>query len=274
MNYPAVSQNITSEIKNVSGVRLPKQKRSQISFDQMINSAMSLLEERGLEATTVKNILIHSGAGAGTFYARFDSRDALLNYLFIEFWEDTAKEWEIILTPPRWSTASVENIVVQITRTMVLWSQAHSSTLRAFLVYAMCHPEYALLDRTVELDNHVADHVIDLLIEHDDELTRPDLEQAVRLATLQVFATLRSRYIFAWGDRDDGIGDEKLALELAKIFLSYLGLMEAKRDGSHMDPENKPRVAHMQKIKNILAQEGFSIKEASYKKQQMKIPPE
>ena len=138
----------------------------------------------------------------------------------------------------------------------------------------MCHPEYALLDRTVELDNHVADHVIDLLIEHDDELTRPDLEQAVRLATLQVFATLRSRYIFAWGDRDDGIGDEKLALELAKIFLSYLGLMEAKRDGSHMDPENKPRVAHMQKIKNILAQEGFSIKEASYKKQQMKIPPE
>jgi hypothetical protein len=55
------------------------------------------------------------------------------------------------------------------------------------------------------------------------EFTHDDLEQAIRLATLQVFATLRSRFIFAWGDRPDGIEDQQLAGELASIFLRYLG---------------------------------------------------
>jgi AcrR family transcriptional regulator len=197
----------------------------------MVASAMDLIAERGLEGATVQEILARSGAGAGTFYARFDSRDALLAYLSTQFWEDAQEGWEAVLAPQRWAAAGVREIVMQFTRMLVLWSHAHGSLLRALLAHAMSHPEPWLLDRTAELDNRVADYLIELLLERSDELGHAEPEQAVRLATLQVFATLRSRYIFTWGAREDGIEDGDLASELALGFLSYLGLA---------DPEDGP----------------------------------
>ncbi len=87
----------------------------------------------------------------------------------------------------------------------------------------MTYEGYDLLDQTAELDNAVADHLIGLLLPRAGEFTHAEPEQAIRLATLQVFATLRSRFIFAWGNRPDGIDDQELASELASIFLRYLG---------------------------------------------------
>ena len=239
MNHPPPPRSLPPNLggeeppasRVLSGVRLPRQARSRASFDRMVTSAMDLIAEEGLEGATVQEILSRSGTGAGTFYARFDSRDALLAYLATRFWADAQDGWETVLAPARWSAAGVREIVLQFTRTLVLWSHAHGSLLRAFLVHAMSHPGPELLDRTAELENRVADYLIELLMERSDDLGHADPEQAVRLATLQVFATLRSRYIFAWGDRQDGIDDEDLASELATVFLRYLGAPEAGEDG-------------------------------------------
>jgi AcrR family transcriptional regulator len=205
------------------GVRLPRQARSRISFERMVTAAHDLIAESGLEGATVQRILKRSGVGSGTFYARFDGRDALLAYLAIRFWSDAEEGWSSVLTPSRWTAAGPKEIVTQFTRMAVAWTWAHGALLRAFLVHAMTLAEHDLLDQTAELDNTVADHLTRLLLARAKEFTHDDLEQAIRLATLQVFATLRSRFIFAWGDRPDGIEDQQLAGELASIFLRYLG---------------------------------------------------
>ena len=228
---PGFGEEDRPDRRLLSGVRLPRQARSRASFDRMVASAMDLIAEGGLEGATVQEILSRSGTGAGTFYARFDGRDALLTYLATQFWEDARDGWESVLAPARWSAAGVREIVGQFTRMLVLWSRAHGSLLRAFLVHAMSHPEPWLLDRTAELDNRVADYLIELLLARSDELGHPDPEQAVRLATLQVFATLRSRYIFSWWAREDGIEDDDLASELATGFLRYLGLADIDHPG-------------------------------------------
>ena len=212
----------------------------------MVASATDLIAEQGLEATTVQQILSRSGVGAGTFYARFDSRDALLAYLATRFWDDAQDGWEAVLAPGRWSAAGVREIVTQFTRIVVLWSRAHSSLLRAFLAYAMEHPDPLLLERTAGLDNLVADYLIELLLERREELGHADPEQAVRLATLQVFATLRSRYIFTWGAREDGIEDDELASELAIVFLRYLGSTDLETgSGASPDLGARPGEARM-----------------------------
>ncbi len=205
------------------GVRLPRQPRSWISFERMIAAAHDLIAESGLEGATVQGILLRSGVGSGTFYARFDGRDALLAYLAIRFWAEAEEGWASVLSPPRWAAAGPKEIVTQFTRMAVVWMWAHGALLRAFLVHAMTHAAYDLLDQTAELDNSVAGHMTRLLLPRAKEFTHDDPEQAIRLATLQVFATLRSRSIFAWGDRPDGIEDQQLAGELASIFLRYLG---------------------------------------------------
>ena len=205
------------------GVRLPRQPRSRISFERMITAAHDLIAESGLEGATVQSILKRSGVGSGTFFARFDGRDELLAYMAVRFWSDAEEGWSSVLTPSRWTAAGPKEIVTQFTRMAVVWMWAHGALLRAFLVHAMTFEGYDLLDRTAELDNTVAGHLSRLLLPRAENRTHDDPEQAIRLATLQVFATLRSRFIFAWGDRPDGIEDQQLAGELASIFLRYLG---------------------------------------------------
>ena len=208
------------------GVHLPLQARSRTSFDRMVAVALDLIAEDGLEATTVQRVLERSGAGAGTFYARFDGRDALLAYLATRFWATADDGWRDVLGPERWEAAGALEIVHQFVRVMVLWTRVHATLLRAFLMHAMVHPENDLLDRTSVFDNTVADHLCGILLLRSDELHHPDPEQAIRLATLQVIATLRSRIIFAWGAREDGIDDDALSGELATAFLRYLGCSE------------------------------------------------
>ena len=238
--FPKGRSSRTSESVAPAGVRLPRQPRSQASFERMIAAARDLIGESGLETATVQRILQRSGVGAGTFYARFDGRDALLAYLAIRFWSDAEEGWAAVLAPPRWAAAGPMEVVTQFTRMAVVWTQAHAALLRAFLVHAMTHAEYDLLDRTVELDNNVADHLTGLLVPRAGGFTHSDTEGAVRLATLQVFATLRSRIIFAWGDRPDGIEDFYLAGELASIFLRYLGLPDVGSQEGRRTPSPPP----------------------------------
>ena len=127
MNHPPLPPDFSGDAPPAGGpplpgVRLPRQARSRASFDRMVDSALDLIAERGLEGATVQEILARSGVGAGTFYARFDSRDALFAYLTTRFWEDALHGWETVLAPGRWSAASVREIVTQFTRMLVLWS--------------------------------------------------------------------------------------------------------------------------------------------------------
>ena len=220
--YQSPAPTLEAEI-SPPGVRLPLQPRSRASFERMIMAAHDLIAESGLEGATVQNILQRSGVGSGSFYARFDGRDALLTYLALRFWSGAEEGWAGVLSPSRWAAAGPKEIVTQFTRMAVVWMHAHGALLRAFLVHAMTHAEDDLLDQTAELDNTVADHLIEVLLPRAEEFTHDEPEQAIRLATLQVFATLRSRFIFAWGDRPDGIEDQQLASELGSIFLRSLG---------------------------------------------------
>ena len=164
------------------GVRLPRQARSRASFERMITAAHDLIAESGLEGATVQGILLRSGVGSGTFYARFDGRDALLAYLAMRFRSDAEEGWAAVLSPSRWTAAGPKEIVKQFTRMAVVWTHAHGALLRAFLVHAMTFEGYDLLGQTAELDNTVADHVTRLLRPRAHELAHDDPEQAVRLA--------------------------------------------------------------------------------------------
>jgi AcrR family transcriptional regulator len=211
----------------VDGVREPRQARSRRTFETLVAAAFDMIAELGPEGSTVQELLRRTGVGAGSFYARFDGRDALIRYVGLRFWAETEAGWAEFLDPRRWSGAPAEAIVGQFIRILVLWTSAKGGLLRALLVYAMTHPDGWLLDRTTEIENTVADQLGVLVTASGSGLGHPDPEFAVHLATLQVFATLRSRAIFAGGGRMDGITDAELAGELTRVFLSYVRGAEA-----------------------------------------------
>lgn len=62
-------------------IREPLQERSRRSLEAIYAAAVELLAEGGWDAVTVGEIERRSGVTRGTFYLRFDTRDALVDYV-------------------------------------------------------------------------------------------------------------------------------------------------------------------------------------------------
>ena len=56
----------------------PKQRRSRLSAERVLNSSLELLEEHGFDAFTVAEVSKRAGISVGAIYARFGNKEAML----------------------------------------------------------------------------------------------------------------------------------------------------------------------------------------------------
>jgi AcrR family transcriptional regulator len=209
-------------LEDLPGVHPPKQNRSRRTFEKLVSAAQALILERGVEATTVHDIINRAGVGVGAFYARFDGREALMGYMRERLWSEATRGWDEFLDPAKWHSAPAGGVVTGFVRILVVWNDQHASMQRAYLVDALRHGDRDVLARMAELDNVIADRVTALLFERADQIGHAKPVTATRLATLQLLATLRSRNLFAMEELEEGITGDALIAELTRAFLSYL----------------------------------------------------
>jgi len=210
----------------LTGVKQPKQERSQKSFDEIIVAAKDLIYEGGMERVTVKGILEKSGVGAGNFYGKFEGRDSLLEYLASLFWLAAEREWGMVLDGRRWRNSETKPLIEQLMKMLVIWFRAEEAVLKTFLLHALSEAEGTRLKRISEFDNWMADEITGLLLERKEEIGHANAGLGVRVATLQAVATVRSRLLFLGKDREDGISDRSLAQEMSRGFLGHLEVVE------------------------------------------------
>jgi AcrR family transcriptional regulator len=213
-------------LSDLRGVQQPKQERSQKSFDEIILAAKDLMYEHGLEGATVKGVLEKSGVSASSFYGKFEGRDSLLEYMACLFWLAAEREWGLVLDSRRWRGGGTRPLVEQLMKMLVMWFRAEEAVLRAFLLHALSGADETNLKRISEFDNWLADETTGLLIERKEEIghTAPGL--AIRVATLQAVATVRSRLLFLGKNMEDGISDRRLSQEMSRGFLGHLNIVQ------------------------------------------------
>jgi AcrR family transcriptional regulator len=81
--------------------REPQQARSRRTLEQLREAAWQLLENEGIEALTVVGVASGAGVSVGSFYARFEGKEELLDHLeavaleaSLRSWRDAAAEVE------------------------------------------------------------------------------------------------------------------------------------------------------------------------------------
>jgi len=65
--------------------RAPQQARSVASTKRMLDTAMKILSQEGMEGLTVEKVVAQSKTSMGAFYLRFESRTGLIDALHIRF---------------------------------------------------------------------------------------------------------------------------------------------------------------------------------------------
>lgn len=208
-----------------AGVRPPLQARSRRTFREIVEAATGLLAEGGPEALTVQGVLERAGVGAGSFYARFDDRDALVAYLHWLARGRAGPWWGAYLAPERWSGRPAWTVLAGVTRVLVRAHFRREAELRASLAQAVARPAGRLMVWTVELDEALARRVAGLLGDRESEIRHPRPRQAVTLGLIQLLATLRQHLLFPDSvSLPGGVTEEELIVELTRSWAGYLGV--------------------------------------------------
>lgn len=199
--------------------RPPKQQRSQKTLDRIATAALEVIEEQGLDGTTVAAIVDRSGASVGSFYARFPGKDNLVDYLRNRVWAEARERWDASLADATWAGLTVEQVVEGVVR--LLYRSLHADFQRRRALGKEGSQDPAGVELARDFHVHVLGSLRPLLLARRAEILHPDPERAVALGYRIVVGAMRELL--------DPVGDavqpdkDDLVRELSLAWLGYLG---------------------------------------------------
>lgn len=201
----------------------PLQERSRRTLERLLEAAGELLEERTFHELTVQEVVKRAGSSVGSFYARFEDKEALLDYLdelyarqMIALVNELAEELE---AEPAGSLRATARAVLG---RLVPFHRSRRGLIRALVLRARERREVHYDDRTRRMNLELP-RLLACLLHHREEITHPDPEQAAGLGFALTFAGMRDRILFPESIQlPAATSDARLAEESAHLLTAYL----------------------------------------------------
>lgn len=223
-----MSTRAASASTSPSGLkRHPVQGRSERTLETLLDAAERLLETRSFEDLTMADLAAEAGVAVGTIYTRFESREAILPYLYERYQRDLHQRVEEALDPGRMTGLDLRARVERIVDLAVRLYRTRRGLWRAVALYACRRPEAIKTEdrrrRGVMLERFAA-----LLLARRREIAHADPGRAVAFALSAMTAICKDRILF-----DDAIrgmyprlSDRQLKRELVGMMFRYFCLDE------------------------------------------------
>jgi AcrR family transcriptional regulator len=201
----------------------PKQLRSSRTLDRIVRATEELLADRPFEEITIADIVRRSRSSIGSFYARFDSKEALLPYLYERYDRELRGRLAPKLDLSKAKGLDLRTMCRRAVSLMVGMYRERQWLLRAMALYARAHPER--IDAEMRARRRALhDEQAALFAPHFAALTHPQPARAVAFALFAAAAVCRERILFGASPHASAtrITDEQLADELAEMMYCYL----------------------------------------------------
>lgn len=206
------------------GVRPPRQARSRDKLQRMLDAAEELLDEATFETLTMAQIAKRAGVSVGLLYTRFSSKEAILTALFERYLKGLQAATTAMLTPERWSGTSVSEFVKELVSYTVRFHRANRGFLRSLIMHRHDLLKEHYDDPAARARSEVAS-VGQFLTARAKEIPHPQPRLAGSLGYLFIVGAVREKVLFSEGvSRVVTVNDRRLAAELTRAFLGYLGL--------------------------------------------------
>ncbi|HSE43287.1 MAG TPA: TetR/AcrR family transcriptional regulator [Acidobacteriota bacterium] len=209
------------------GYRRPKQDRSEQTSDRILTAALDLFSQKTFAEVSVIEIARKAGVSVGGFYARFESKEALLNW----FDEQLLDRERVLRTSQfdesNWKDATIEEVIHAYLTRGAAYLRKYRSLISRIALNIRSTTESQQLTRAREFNEAVHAPFLKLLSARKDQICHPDPEFAIRFALMAVTAAMREQILF--GDlrlNPVQTSDTKLIQECTRMFLNYLGVKD------------------------------------------------
>ena len=176
-------------------------------------ASLELLRTEGLTGLTVHKVVAKAGSSVGSFYARFDGKEDLLDYLGERVWTEALERWEVALETRDWSTLSLDEVVEGSVGLLIDAQRSRSDYLKA-LDWASGRQNDAYERFRGELLLGLGR----LLLEQRESISHPDPELAVRIGLRAILGTVEAEIRAT----DNRLDRDSLTTEARTLLLGYL----------------------------------------------------
>lgn len=194
-------------------IRPPKQSRSRRTLERIVAASLELLATEGLTGLTVHKVVRKANSSVGSFYARFDGKDDLLEYLGERVWAEALERWNNALEARAWSELDLSEVVEGAVGLLIDAQRSRSAYLKA-LDWASGRQSDAYEAFRAELLYGLGH----LLLEHRTAIAHEDPALAVRLGLRAVLGVVDAEFRAT----HDRIERTVLVEECRAMLLGYL----------------------------------------------------
>jgi AcrR family transcriptional regulator len=212
-----------SEIENpgYSPVIPPKQARSQATLNRICQAALDLMEESGIEGTTVAAIVERAGASVGSFYARFAGKEELVRFLQDRVWTEARERWDAALSAQDWGSLTISSVLEGVVGLLIQSYRADFQRRRALGRVPSGEDRSGHFNAFHE---HLLSTVSPLLLAREEEISHPEPGEGIRFGYRFTIGGIREMLdLQGFGSVSEAeVGDEVLVRELARAWTGYL----------------------------------------------------
>lgn len=208
----------------------PQQARSRESLNKLLRAAQEVLGQKGLEGATIPVIAQHAGLTPGAVYRRFRDKDALLEAVILSMLKRQDEGIRVALTPDMARQIPLPVFAEQLVQSMLVSYRRHAGMIRAMRQFSQARLRTPFFRRAARLEVSTYHYLVELFLEHREEIQHPEPKIAVSFAIMMLISTL-TELVVTEGDlrvwktllpQDDAA----LKSELSRAFLSYLGVKQ------------------------------------------------
>ncbi len=195
-----------------SSLNPPKQSRSRRTLERIERASFEILEQEGPDGLTVQAIVDRADSSVGSFYARFQGKDDLLDYLGERAWQEASERWREALASRDWQTLDLPQLAEGAARLLLEAERSRASYLAA-------------LDRAggggegsyQAFRAHLLDGLEKILLSRRADIDHLDPVLAVRTGLRAVLGVVGAAEGPGWAPRP-----ERLVHESRELLVSYL----------------------------------------------------
>ncbi len=201
-------------------VRAPKQERSRETLNRIVEAALVLIDERGVDGASVHDITRRAGASVGSFYARFRGKEELLRYLEVRLWGDATERWRAHFEDHEWGALDLAALVAALVRLLI---DVHRGGARQRRILEARHGPGSGSEAAQAFERMLDADMRTLLLRHEAKIAHPDPPVAVALGIAAVRGVLRLRDADALHSPSlEELDDEEWAEALTALCLTWL----------------------------------------------------
>lgn len=207
-------------VKTSNGVRAAKQSRSQLKHQALLEAGRRLLDTHDLATLSVAQLTRDAGMSVGSFYSRFDDKDAWFAELLRVTGEQALQDTQALLLSRRFAQAGDARKVALIVHHVVAIHRTHRGIFRA--AHADPARSRVYWPQLHAYGQRLADAVYQALAPGMTQVPPAQRRLRVGVGLQLVFGMLVNAVLHNPGPI--GLHDKRMETELSRVFLDTVRL--------------------------------------------------